>query len=606
MAASSSEEEEERRKDRKKKRRRQKESDSSDDDDDDDSKEEERRRRRRRKEHKRKRDKKKKKDRRKRDSSSDDDASSSDEERKQSAIPSTKLLAKLHARGETLEERRERRAERADQKRAAQIASITGYTAEDNPFHDPNLNQAFTWKKREQLQEKSDSKDGKKKETNEKTIYEIEKLRKRRTERELQLEEMDRIKREESRMKELENFDDWARKEEAFHLQQQRQRSAIRLVQGREKPIDVLAKNLLLFGLTEDEKTLRGAAVKYKETTNAMSELGNLQAELEEPFIILQKLKAEELEEVLGEIDAFLSLERQVQDKESIDTSSVLRYWEALKIVTLDEIQIVKTGGDEGSHAAQVNEIAKIFAGQSSADLQQMQSEVRDKLSNRDANLDRSYWQSVSGQLAVHLAKAQLSTTHSKMLVRQLEKLEQTRAELAEKKEGGDEPETTAPSTAASVIPENAIGNEGDLEEELGLTNEVDTPVAKSYSWADKYRPRKPRYFNRVKTGYDWNKYNKTHYDKDNPPPKTVQGYKFNVFYPDLIDPSKTPQFVLESADVPDFCIIRFRAGPPYEDVAFKIVNREWNKSRKHGFRCTFERGVLSLYINFKTAWYRR
>lgn len=44
-----------------------------------------------------------------------------------------------------------------------------------------------------------------------------------------------------------------------------------------------------------------------------------------------------------------------------------------------------------------------------------------------------------------------------------------------------------------------------------------------TYWWHDKYRPRKPRYFNRVKTGYDWNKYNQTHYDHDNPPPKTVQ-----------------------------------------------------------------------------------
>lgn len=50
-----------------------------------------------------------------------------------------------------------------------------------------------------------------------------------------------------------------------------------------------------------------------------------------------------------------------------------------------------------------------------------------------------------------------------------------------------------------------------------------------TYSWSDKYRPRKPRYYNRVHTGYDWNQYNKKHYDIDNPPPKTVQGYKLNV-----------------------------------------------------------------------------
>jgi hypothetical protein len=37
-------------------------------------------------------------------------------------------------------------------------------------------------------------------------------------------------------------------------------------------------------------------------------------------------------------------------------------------------------------------------------------------------------------------------------------------------------------------------------------------------------------------TGYEWNKYNQTHYDYDNPPPKVVQGYKFNILYHDLID----------------------------------------------------------------------
>jgi len=78
--------------------------------------------------------------------------------------------------------------------------------------------------------------------------------------------------------------------------------------------------------------------------------------------------------------------------------------------------------------------------------------------------------------------------------------------------------------------------------------------------------------------GFEWNKYNQTHYDTDNPPPKIVQGYKFNVstymymyvcvchglvhyvrnkdvalrcyyihqiFYPDLINKRKTPTYTL-------------------------------------------------------------
>lgn len=31
--------------------------------------------------------------------------------------------------------------------------------------------------------------------------------------------------------------------------------------------------------------------------------------------------------------------------------------------------------------------------------------------------------------------------------------------------------------------------------------------------------------------GFEWNKYNQTHYDVDNPPPKIVQGYRFNVSF---------------------------------------------------------------------------
>ncbi|KAJ3316293.1 hypothetical protein HDU93_004466, partial [Gonapodya sp. JEL0774] len=123
-------------------------------------------------------------------------------------------------------------------------------------------------------------------------------------------------------------------------------------------------------------------------------------------------------------------------------------------------------------------------------------------------------------------------------------------------------------------------------EDEEVFKEEVETDRGKVYLWQDKYRPRKPRYFNRVHTGYEWNKYNQTHYDTDNPPPKVVQGYKFNIFYPDLIDKSKAPTYKLvKDPSNPDTVILRFTAGPPYEDIAFRIVAREWEYSHKKGYR---------------------
>ena len=113
----------------------------------------------------------------------------------------------------------------------------------------------------------------------------------------------------------------------------------------------------------------------------------------------------------------------------------------------------------------------------------------------------------------------------------------------------------------------------------------------------------------RVHTGYEWNKYNQTHYDHDNPPPKVVQGYKFNIFYPDLMDKAQAPMYTLEKdgqSKDGSTCLLRFKAGPPYEDIAFRIVNKDWEYSHKKGFKCTFERGILHLYFNFKRQRYRR
>lgn len=141
-------------------------------------------------------------------------------------------------------------------------------------------------------------------------------------------------------------------------------------------------------------------------------------------------------------------------------------------------------------------------------------------------------------------------------------------------------------------------------ENEEIFTAEETVTTKNLSSWSQLYRPRKPRYFNRMLKGYEWNKYNQTHYDHENPPPRVVQGYKFNIFYPDLVDKVKAPTYRIErengrrrgqtlaAAGEDDTCIIRFTAGPPYEDIAFRIVDREWDYSakRERGFRSSFDK----------------
>lgn len=151
------------------------------------------------------------------------------------------------------------------------------------------------------------------------------------------------------------------------------------------------------------------------------------------------------------------------------------------------------------------------------------------------------------------------------------------------------------------------------------FTAEEEVTAAKP-QWAATYVPRKPRYFNRVQMGYEWNKYNQTHYDHDNPPPKIVHGYRFNVFYPDLIDKTKAPTYKIERengrkkgqsfapAGEDDTCLLRFIAGPPYADIAFRIVDKEWDYSakRERGFKSSFDKGILQLHFQFKKIYYRK
>jgi hypothetical protein len=171
-------------------------------------------------------------------------------------------------------------------------------------------------------------------------------------------------------------------------------------------------------------------------------------------------------------------------------------------------------------------------------------------------------------------------------------------------------------SQATKALYEREVAR-GVSENEEIFTGEEAVSSTSHFQWANKYRPRKPRYFNRVQMGYEWNKYNQTHYDHDNPPPKVVQGYKFNIFYPDLIDKTKAPTYRIErengrkrgesfvKAGEEDTCLIRFISGPPYEDIAFRIVDREWDFSAKRdrGFKSSFDKVRLSPLMRKVYDW---
>ena len=262
-------------------------------------------------------------------------------------------------------------------------------------------------------------------------------------------------------------------------------------------------------------------------------------------------------------------------------------------------------------------DLEDMLRGKSRDELVAMESEIVPRLEGPrrgdedgdDEFADVQFWQAALGRIRRGIAEVRIAELNQ-ILIDERAVMLATMPEEPESNKSGPYGEPSGLGEGpvdmgeeAMVRAEEAKGMREDEERFADLDMSI---AGRTYGWNDKYRPRRPRFFYRVQTGYDWNKYNRTHHDHDNPPPKTGQGYKFNIFYPDLIDRSSAPTFVVKTTENAEVCILTFKAGPPYEDLAFKVVNRPWEHSHRRGFRCVFDRGVLQLWFNFRRLRYRR
>ena len=278
--------------------------------------------------------------------------------------------------------------------------------------------------------------------------------------------------------------------------------------------------------------------------------------------------------------------------------------WESLlEVVKVDLSRIRLPRNKTSVHKSVNKDIKNLIQGKTIEDLKDLIRDVS-KTIQSGGNVDTEYWEVMSKEIEYEVARKIFEEINEGIFAKECAIVAEITPILREAAKAA-----SSSSTSQSQMDQDGSGTMdgevGDSEQKMEQSDEF-TLLSRKYAWQDKYRPRKPRYFNRIKTGYDWNKYNSTHYDHDNPPPKTVQGYKFNVFYPDLIDITTTPKYFLEPAEEKEFAILRISAGPPYEDIAFKVINKQWHTGRFSGFKCIFERGVLQLHFNFKRNWYRR
>ena len=473
---------------------------------------------------------------------------------------------------------------------------VVGYDDEENPFGDTNLSQAFVWHKKieKQLNEGVDTQAFSAEEVKEKhdnRLREIEQVKKRRLERDRELaqrqEEMDVLQRErlQAEAEELEQ------REEGFHSEQARTRSEIRLESGRAKPVDIFY--------------------------NLLNDVSSSQSSLRDPCKVLESLNVRELQELQQELRSHADLDGD----EDADKS---KYWKAASTLCSQAL-LDKENGERASiqqrgvHRSLESDMMDLLKGKSMKELELLEKDIATKLECGNTG-DEEYWGAVLKKISVHVARDLVLEKYDAKM-RALSEAEALRKQDEERKhqEGVGLHTSTERNQVRGHQRDEGTSSRGQEREDLRLLEEQEEGdklfkdevevVSKVQWWHETYQARKPRYKNHVHTGFEWTKYNQTHYDYDNPPPKVVRGYKFNIYYPDLIDQSKAPSYKLEqdpeSLDHTT-CILRFNAGAPYEDLAFRIVNKEWEYTSKKGFKCNFDRGVLRLYFNFKRSRYRK
>lgn len=376
-----------------------------------------------------------------------------------------------------------------------------------------------------------------------------------------------------AREREAEQNKDWHQDTYKFDAQQHFMGQSIRITDGREKSLDLLAKYIRV-------------------------DLGGNMGELEVSSV-LQTMDEAEMNEILKGVKRemqFVDLFDSNNDNAIWNRAVRKQFWLCVQLCSMHRLGMIRGQLAEGVHGLVEEDIERVLDGMNVDTLADLDDEIAYLVDSGEGEVD--FWTSTLKRVKYKTACMRLRKMSLDLIP---ERKSRNDTMKRQKREAAKEDDMVRREQEKGMAADEELFND-----EVEAPSDKRRTSTSGYAWNDKFRPRKPKYFNRVYTGFNWTKYNRTHYDHDNPPPKTVQGYKFNIFYPDLIDPSKTPSFHVKSTDNPDVSIITFKAGPPYEDLAFKVVNRPWEKSHRKGYRCSFDHGVLQLWFHLQKYRYRR
>lgn len=441
----------------------------------------------------------------------------------------------------------------------------------------------------------------------------------------------------------------WLDEEGEFLLRQKKQGARIRVKEGRSKPADVMAVNLGIISPSSDEKTdvLAGYDDEERE----------LRVEL--PSVMIKK--SHNVDETVKEVEEYLKLDKKENRS----------YWKVMLDISKIRKDEMLAADDPEKRVVEtvMADIDNILKDKSLSELEELESKITGMLKDDNPSVDRDFWSQLLKELKKRKAESRLKEVEDRIIAARAERMKKLQKALAlreqlriankaekgvafesikydpsmDKQSNANDPsikptEVTTWTDFSSRLetqrmkvkeekfipfpkdkilePAASSSLKRKMDDEVSKTyEEINKPLGEDEQTlteepiTDSEGTVKPQYHNRVVMGFEWNRYNQAHYTNENPPPKVVQGYRFNIFYPDLINSPTAPSYkVIKDDNSGKTCLLVFKAPKPYQDIAFRIINTPWDQSsvKRGNFVSKFEDGVLSLHFKFKKLHYRK
>lgn len=326
---------------------------------------------------------------------------------------------------------------------------------------------------------------------------ELEQAKLRRLKKEMERNEWEKDQARIAREREQEQNADWHRQEASFHGTQHFIRQAIRLRENRPTPADSLAGPIRL-DLLDIPVESTSLPLIVQSQNEQITEIDSL------------------IESVEVELDYIPDFPRDF-DTEVFTRDLRLRWWTAMGeyLHNMKEAMHAQSAGGyvSGVHGTVQKDVKALLDGKDTSQLQTLEREISSQLDAQNAREglacggygEVDFWNAALRRIRLSLSRFKLNDmaallNKERVHLKEAQPKEEERPVLGHSSDAGHR----SMNEDILVQAEEAKGLKPDEEmfsDEVEVKAPSKKPYVPAYQWNEKYRPRKPRYYNRVHTG---------------------------------------------------------------------------------------------------------